>query len=509
MDLTTRRASESRALTLGATPLHRSRVLTALVAALLVLGVAGPVRGVGTAAAGDGPASERRVGHMVERVVVRGSTLDESRKVDVHVWYPADHQGLSNLPKSVYTSALNGLPLVPQRWDPLSWTVEAEIAREGAAIDRNGQAFPVIVFSHGSINDPIDYAHTLELIAGAGFVVAAPYHVNNTQDDVRIDYINAQAGVQLFGCNDGRPPLCSRTSVPRSMHDRVRDIGSILDALPGWFGDRVDVSRAGVLGHSRGTVTALAAAGGSSQWGFGRLADAQGPRVKAIMGMAIGAPPITFGVNFAGVDVPALLVAGTEDRSSPQAVSEAAFERIASTEKAFVSIEHATHRSFDSTYCAQMQAAAATFDEDGDRVIDEDELANPRRILDRHTVEGIVIAPPAGNSGRAREYCSFASFTEPTDIRPLVESLTGGIEITPDNVPSTGLETGEVKQGISELAVAFFGTMLKRVGTDGPHFTRYLAPKWLEQHEPMVDCAVAVTSGDAISPPGQQADCEN
>ncbi len=52
----------------------------------------------------------------------------------------------------------------------------------------------MIVFSHGNVNDPIDYAHTLELIAGAGFVVAAPYHVNNTQDDVRLDFINAQAG---------------------------------------------------------------------------------------------------------------------------------------------------------------------------------------------------------------------------------------------------------------------------------------------------------------------------
>lgn len=43
----------------------------------------------------------------------------------------------------------------------------------------------MIVFSHGSTNDSIDYAYTLELIAGEGFAVAAPSHVNNTQDDVR------------------------------------------------------------------------------------------------------------------------------------------------------------------------------------------------------------------------------------------------------------------------------------------------------------------------------------
>jgi hypothetical protein len=104
---------------------------------------------------------------------------------------------------------LHGKELYPDLWDPLSWTIEAEIAREGAAIDPEGGPFPVIVFSHGSTNDPIDYAHTLELIAAGGFVVAAPSHTNNTQDDARIDFINRQAEAQdpprppLFTCNDG------------------------------------------------------------------------------------------------------------------------------------------------------------------------------------------------------------------------------------------------------------------------------------------------------------------
>jgi dienelactone hydrolase len=360
----------------------------------------------------------------------------------------------------------------------------------------------VIVFSHGSVNDPIDYAHTLELIAGAGFVVAAPYHVNNTQDDVRIDFINAQAGVQLFACNDGRPPPCSRPNVPRSMEDRVRDISHILDDLPGWLGDRVDVSRAGVLGHSRGTVTALAAAGGSTQWGFGPE-----PRVKAIMGMAIGAPNITFGTNVADVKVPALLVAGTLDRTSPQAVSGAAFEQISSAEKAFVSIENATHRSFDSTYCAQMQAAGAIAAQKGGRA-----------ILDLHTVTGIASSPPMGLSGKAVHFCARDFFTKPVNIEPLVASIPGS-EFPPSvgppsvcistSIPCTGLETEEVKHGIRELAVTFFGTVLKRVGNDGPHFTRYLAPKWLEKHEPMVDRAEAFASADAICPPGQEVVCED
>jgi predicted dienelactone hydrolase len=262
-------------------------------------------------------AKEAGVGHRVETLVVPGSAQGSVRPVKVHLWYPADKRNLSQAPATEYASGLHGEP-IPQLGHPLAWHVDAEIARETDAIDPHGKPFPVIVFSHGSVNDPIDYAHTLELIAGAGFVVAAPSHVNNTQDDVRIDYINGQAGFELFACGDGRPRPCSRPNVPFSMADRVRDISRVLDELPEWFGDRVDTTRAGVLGHSRGTATALAAAGGSAPWspdancqpagaapfpcwasGFPAPANvplAAEPRVKAIMGMAIAAERITRGV---------------------------------------------------------------------------------------------------------------------------------------------------------------------------------------------------------------------
>jgi predicted dienelactone hydrolase len=509
--------------------MKRVSVPILLVAVALTFGLSAQVPAV-RAEAGAGVAADLRVGHTVKRIVVPGSAEGEPRKVDVHLWYPADHRGLSDADKTVYRSALWGRELIPERWDPLGWEVEAEIARESdvargqAVIDPNGQALPVIVFSHGATNDPIDYAFTLELIAGAGFVVAAPYHINNTQDDVRIDFANSQAGVRLFTCNDGRPSPCARINVPFSMADRVRDISHILDALPRWFGDRVNVSRAGVLGHSRGTVTALAAAGGSAArsptlncqpspaalcWPL-----APEPRVKAIMGMAIGARPITFAANLESVRVPALLVAGRLDQNSVPAVSQDAFNALSSVEKALVSIEKATHRSFDSTYCAQMQAAGAIAARNGGRA-----------LLDLHTVTGIASSPPLGLSGKAVHYCSDDFFTEPLNIKSLVASIPGS-EFPPSvgppsvcvstSIPCTGLETEEVKRGIKELAVTFFGTVLKRVGNDGAHFTRYLAPKWLEKHEPMVGSgnpmspgAEAFAGADAICPPGQGVFCED
>ena len=447
---------------------------------------------VGTAVA----ASDLDVGHTVERITVEGSALvRDPRKVDVHVWYPADHRGLDGRHLTEYTSALYRRPLPPP-WQSLSWAVDAQVAREDAPIDPGREPFPVIVFSHGSVNDPIDYAHTLERIAGAGFVVAAPSHVNNTQDDVRIDFANAQTGAQI-PCNDGLPGPCSRTNIPVSIADRVRDISAVLNALPEWLGDRVDTERVGVMGHSRGTVSALAAAGG----GAGKAFRAEG-RVDAVMGMAIGNAAVTGLANLQGVTAPTLLVAGALDRTSPQSVSASAFNTIRSNEKAFVSLPNGVHRSFDSTYCDQVQAAGAFA-----QVVDEDGRflgLNDRAILDLHTVRGIVNHP---SSGVATQYCSLTTFTQPVDVSSLVASLTK--DPFPASVPTTGLETDEVELGMTELAVSFFGTVLKRTGNDGPHFTRYLAPKWLEKHVPMVGCAEAVVGADAIAilPPGQEDDC--
>jgi predicted dienelactone hydrolase len=417
-----------------------------------------------------------RVGHSVKQLIVSG-TLGENRHVDVHLWYPADPIGFTDAPKTFYTSRLYGEPLIAELWDPLSWRIEAQIAREQAAIEPAGRAYPVIVFSHGATNDPIDYAYTLERIATAGFVGAAPAHVNNTQDDVRMDYVNDTAVAlglpRVFGCRDGLASPCARTNVARSMADRVRDISAVLDALPGWYGDRVDVSRAGVMGHSRGTVTALVAAGGSvpagtvpagatigcgAKWDIAPL-----PGVQAVMGLAIGAAPITNCVNFANVTVPVLLVAGAGDMNSLPEFSELAHDRIASPDKdkQFVKLPGAVHRSFDSTYCAQMQAAGAIAH------------ANTRAILDNHTVDRIV-KPNMTRSGIATDYCSLASFTNPVDIRPLVTSMTGFDFDTAPPVPTEKVDTETVKQWVVdgreafeeggkpfEGAVAFFSRVLK------------------------------------------------
>jgi len=388
------------------------------------------------------PANGAAVGHRVERIVVAGSAQGEPRAVDVHLWYPATAASAA-LPKAVYTSPLNGRALIPGT-APLSWTIEAEVARERAAIEPAGPAFPVIVFSHGNNNDPIDYAYTLEEVAAAGFIVAAPYHTNNSQDEVRIDYANSHGASPPIACKDGRPSPCSRLEIPFSMADRVRDLTTILNAMPAWFGSRADTARAGLFGHSRGTVTALAALGGSDVWPV--TVDR---RFQAIMGMAIGTQAMTNGIRLADVKVPVLLVGGTLDATSPLSVSKYAYDNVTSPDKQLIEIQNGYHRTFDSTYCDQAKASGTIA------------AADPNAVMDQQTFDQIALHP---SSGRPQNYCGPATFTQP--VADLLFK-TNGFRVTPTNVPTDGLDTNTVKAQMSALAVEFFTAKLARAAGGG------------------------------------------
>jgi hypothetical protein len=228
---------------------------------------------------------------------------------------------------------------------------------------------------------------------------------------------------------------CNKNNIPTSMRDRARDISAVLDRLPGWFGGRVDNSRAGLAGHSRGTVSALVAAGGSSAWGIDRE-----PRVKAIMGFGIGAPNVTTMANLASVTVPALFVYGAEDDNPPEQggttatgvadVVDLAHNTIQSADKRVLAVADAVHRSFGSTYCEQLQSSAAAFDADGDGTVEAgltggpNETVNARKVLDRFTVSIVAASIPMFQSGKAAHYCAHSYFTGPVNIEQMVASIT-------------------------------------------------------------------------------------
>ena len=427
-----------------------------------------------------------RVGHSTRLLDVIG-IHDERRSIKVNLWYPArrfeecenagnsglegDDQACSATP-SVYSSRLYGIPLLPQ-WHPVSWTIGSTESFENVPISEAHRSFPVIVFSHGNQNNAIDYVYTLESLASFGFIVAAPDHVNNTADDVLIDYINSMAGSTVIPCFDGLSSPCARPKVPESMVDRVKDISEVIGALPSWFGDRADMSRVGLMGHSRGTVTALAAAGGSALWGISPLiSPLSNVNVKAIMGLSIGNATVTAGADIQKVKVPTLLLAGTLDVTGPPQVSASAFNAVASTEKACLLISNAKHRHFDSGLCAQTQSSGAIA------------AANPSAILDLKTFTTLVTFL---GSGVPMDFCGLDTFTTPSNVEPLVSS-TAGFDFDTTEVPTTGLTSDQVKEEATQLAVIFFGHVLERDGDDDAPFTDFLPLSVPDQDPTLQGC---------------------
>ena len=428
------------------------------------------------------------VGHKRVHLVLTGS-VGEARPIDVEIWYPAEREGFSNSPVTVYRSRLWGVTLIPSKWDPLSWQITSTLAREGAAIDAPGPNFPVVLFSHGAANSPLDYYPSLEHLASHGYVVASPWHTRNNQDDTRTNFVNQQAGFNLLPCLDGRPNPCMGQTNQAILKNRILDFNATLQALPGLLGDRVNLGRVGVMGHSAGAMVAVLAAGGSGSLAINPIAG-----VASVMTLSALSDAALIGqANLAAVTLPMLVVAAEFDAQVSLARPIQIYNGISTGEKAFIVLSNGVHRSFDAGYCHEMQAAGAAAQ------------ANPARaLLDLHTLSGALIA---GTSGSSLEYCSFEYFTDPTDIRPITQSLTG-VAVTTSNVPATGVSADEFARAVGELAVTFFDTTLNANGNDGVHFTQYLAPKWLAKHEPIIEHAEAESDGK-VCPEGLDMECED
>jgi hypothetical protein len=66
------------------------------------------------------------------------------------------------------------------------------------------------------------------------------------------------------------------------------------------------------------------------------------------------------------------------------------------------------------------------------------------------------------------DYCGFESFRKPTDVRPIVKTLTTslvspeGFAVTKRNVPRTGLMAADLRPCIAEMAVTFFEHFIGR-----------------------------------------------
>ncbi len=264
---------------------------------------AGGVGGSDTPDAAPGPTGPEadgpyRVGYRQSEVTYTPVGAAEPRSLRLALWYPTDDEA------GTATAYLFGRIRRPEVFT-------------GAALAA-GEAFPVVVFSHGSGGIAEQSVFLTEFFASHGFVVAAPDHTGNTFSD------GGGVAAEMFAL---RPQDVS------AVLDHLYDGGDA--ALAGRLGDDVVLA-----GHSFGAYTTLAVTGTAFETevieaacagdGSGELfcsiwntdpdvrsrfeAGFLDPRVDLGMPMApLGGPVF----DFSAIDVPTLLVTAGRDETLP------------------------------------------------------------------------------------------------------------------------------------------------------------------------------------------------
>ena len=157
------------------------------------------------------------------------------RPLKVEVWYPAALPP-GTVEKVIYESAMP----VPAPGVPAAFRFEGRAVRDAAPA--RGQAFPLVVVSHGYPGSRTFLSYLTENLASKGYVVAAIDHTDSVFGEVR-DFSSTllnRAADQWFTID--------------SLSGRSRDAANFLSGL-------MDPSRVAIIGYSMGGYGALASAG--------------------------------------------------------------------------------------------------------------------------------------------------------------------------------------------------------------------------------------------------------
>ena len=272
------------------------------------------------ALAGFEPIGDGEYAVGVQTITITDVTRD--RPLTVEVWFPL----------------ADGTTGEPQRYSFITgdyYESPRAIAADASSISPDGP-FPLVVYTHGS--GGLRYIHSdyTESLASHGHVVIAADHTGNTAVD------------QFLDTEDDRPTIA---------YNRPRDVQVMIDEMldpesqetVGFVGS-VDPERVAVTGHSLGGYATYAIVSGMENEAGSLQPD---DRVDALIPLAPalgdGNPETSLLTDeqLALVDVPTLVMVGTDDKSTPVDPNVTrAFEFTASDPLYRIELVAAEHQSF-------------------------------------------------------------------------------------------------------------------------------------------------------------------
>ncbi|MEI7593631.1 MAG: hypothetical protein WCK41_10465 [Actinomycetes bacterium] len=269
---------------------HIGRI-TALIVLVTVLGACGGTAKTSTST----PASTSTVAptsvtpaneigpYKVGRQTLAMDDVSRNRKLDVDVWYPVSPtvtgtpSRYSFLPTVYFDSsiALDKPPVAP------------------------GEAFPLVIYSHGSGGLRYVASYFTEALASHGFIVVSADHTGDTATD------------QIVG---------TAVSPEQNAVNRVSDVDFEINTMLAKnttagdpFEHAINPDAIGTTGHSFGGFTAIAAVTGYSNPMGSIPGDA---RIKAVGLMAPFTTPLD-DATLAKLSVPTIVMTGTKDTTTP------------------------------------------------------------------------------------------------------------------------------------------------------------------------------------------------
>jgi predicted dienelactone hydrolase len=265
----------------------------------------------------------------------RPNGMGQPRRLVTEIWYPASEEARGQ-PGYVYTE--DDL-LTDEARAVLDAPLDVELptaAVRDSAPREPGEAFPIVLFSHGSSGVRMQSTFLTVYLASHGYVVAAPDHLGNTLSDAVVA---------------GGP---STEAQFESLGLRPDDMGFVLAHVQGLpaddpLGAIVDDERVGAAGHSFGALTTL------------RLLAQDRPIDVAVAQAPPGYDVVWFGglpVQPEEIEIPVMLHAGEVDMTTPLADAESIFERL-TPPRTLLTVGAAGHFTFSDMCLLDAEAIEA------------------------------------------------------------------------------------------------------------------------------------------------------